>query len=172
MEAISKFFEDFKNLPLFDYIDFEIIILIFVVIALIIFFRCTSRFFSRHRVFKVIFISAIILGMFLWVFVYVRDNPEIFSFSSNFYVYGRVLRVVDYGEEVVINSIRTNFTNGGRGELTIKLPSNVNIQDKETGEKLKRNQIAVGDYIQIYCQERGVTDSKIPLNGLQVLKLK
>ena len=58
------------------------------------------------------------------------------------------------------------------GEITIKLPSNVNIQDKETGEKLKRNQIAVGDYIQIYCQESGVTDSKIPLNGLQVLKLK
>ena len=150
----------------FSFVDSELLMMIGIVIMSIILIRIIFKTLYRFRFLKIILAILIFGGLTFMAVNYVNNHKYLFSKDTSFYVYGKAGLVSNSIRTIDLDSNKTNFAQGGKGRIIVKVPRGTKIVSSENKNKqIKLDDIKSGEVLQIFCEKN------YTINGNEVTEL-
>ena len=109
-------------------IDTYLLLTIVTGVAIIVIINIVWKLLRKHRVIKVLLTVALLIEIFFSIYQYVNYKNELYYTGSQNYIYGRVKYLSPNNNYLKIDSVRTNFKEGGR-DYIVELNSYLSIKD-------------------------------------------
>lgn len=148
---------------MFDFIgniDTYLLLTIVVAVAIMVVINIVWKLLRKHRIIKVLLTGILLSGIFFNIYQYIGYKNELYYTGSQNYVYGRVKYLSPNENYLKIDSVRTNFKQGGRDYIVVNVNfSTVIISSDNDKEKLTFSDIKDGATIQVICTEDMTTEN-------------